>query len=119
MTVREIIEHTDRVKPNAFSPEDKLIWLNELEYAVQTDVFGMTEGFSSHSMEGACTDAPLIPEPYHKVYPAYLEARIDAANGEWDEYDNAMALFNGFLGEFQRWYARNHIDNEETRADGE
>lgn len=115
MTIREIIEHVDRVKPNAFSDEDKLIWLNELEYAIQADVYGVTEDFDAHAIGDAGTDEPLAPEAFHKLYYTYLEARIDAANGEWAEYDNAMALANGFLGEFERWYARNHIDNPERR----
>lgn len=210
MTLREILDHVDRVKPNAFSDEDKVLWLNELEYAVQTDVLGRLDGFYSHTLTDAwrgeditilddhtlamtgklaanpggrasligvspgtafagaeilavseadgetvltlpagtlpsipgvvvlhvpyvynerqelvgggitvqydgCTEAMLVPAPYQKVYPAYLEARIDAANGEWNEYDNAMALCNGFLGEYQRWYARSFLDDPETR----
>ena len=192
MTIRQIIEHVDRVKPNGFTPEDKLIWLNELEYDIQTGVFGQAGGFEAHVWtdartgdglvfegdtltvpgtlearpggtvtitaldsltddqgtfsvmavkrtatetvltlpEGAvvtegtasgtvtydgCGEEPLLPRAWHKLYYAYLEARIDAANGEWTEYDNAMAVYNGFLGEYQRWYARHNVDNPEVR----
>ena len=195
MTIREVIDHVDRVKPNAFSDEDKVIWLNELEYAVQTDIWGLTEGFRKHTLRNewrgdyasvselgelvipeelymlpggkiwfeangteyilgdtlryssirdgstavmpaggpmstlieeftgtlsfsydGCTAEMFAPEPYQKIYYTYLEARIDAAQGEWKEYDNTMQLFNGFLGEYQRWWARHYIDNEELRT---
>lgn len=115
MTIRGILDHVDRVLPNAFSDEDKLLWLNELETAIQADVLGLTDDFETHVLEDAEEDEPIAPEPYQKLYYTYLMARIDAANGEWTEYDNAMALYNGFLGEFQRYYARNYVDNPETR----
>ena len=38
MTIRELMDFVDRVKPNAFSPAEKTVWLNEVEGMVQTDV---------------------------------------------------------------------------------
>lgn len=42
------------------------------------------------------------------IYPAYLEARIDFANGEYERYQNTYQLFNSFFKEFMRWYATNY-----------
>lgn len=38
MTVAQVIQAVDAVKPNAFSNEEKTRWLNEVEGMVQTEV---------------------------------------------------------------------------------
>ena len=38
MTIKEIIDFVDGIKPNAFSNQQKTMWLNEAEGLVQTDV---------------------------------------------------------------------------------
>ena len=38
MTVSQVIQAVDEVKPNAFSNEEKTRWLNEVEGMVQTEV---------------------------------------------------------------------------------
>ena len=111
MTLGEIIRHVDTVKPNAFSAEDKILWLNEVEFELQTDVLGVTEDFSSHGTEaGWESDEMLIPEAFHRVYTSYLTARIDAASSEWEEYANDIQLYNAFRGQYERWYARTYVD---------
>ena len=111
MTLGEIIRYVDGVKPNAFAAEDKVVWLNELECELQADVFGQTEDFSIHAWEDDGEEEEmLLPPAWHKLYYTYLEARIDAANGEWNEYANAIQLYNTFRGEYERWYARSFVD---------
>ncbi len=39
MTIRECIDYVDEIKPNAFSNETKIVWLNECEGMVQTEIF--------------------------------------------------------------------------------
>lgn len=109
MKLGEIITYVDGVKPNAFSAEDKVLWLNELEYELQADVFGAVEDFTAHDWEDE-EEEMLLPEAWHKLYYTYLEARILAAEGEWSEYQNAVQLYNAFRGEYERWYDRNFVD---------
>lgn len=47
----------------------------------------------------------MVQPPHDKLYPAYLEARVDYANGEYEKYQNTMQMFNAFFGEFIRWFA--------------
>ena len=44
MTVSELIAYVDSVKPNAFSDSDKLVWLNEIEARIQTEVMLRWQG---------------------------------------------------------------------------
>ena len=38
-TLKDVINAVDAIKPNAFTEEDKTMWLNEVEGMVQTEVF--------------------------------------------------------------------------------
>lgn len=194
MNLGKIIEFTDGIKPNAFQPEDKVAWINELERLIQTDVLRLAEGLTDHvwsstwsgpgiyfpdsatmvipaafeARAGGLVDIedledyadnngaglvvvsssgedgvttltfpagtfqvtgetgesgtakiyydgaaePMVaPEMWEKIYYTYLEARIDAASGEWGEYANAMQLYNSFMSDYVRWYCRNFIDD--------
>ena len=190
------MDFVDRVKPNAFSPAEKTVWLNEVEGMVQTDVmlFAQTSVLSyvygaewegtgvyfpddrtmvfpcptdfhaggeltvcgcadyagneitakrvlecsengsvltfekgafrdigeegeSGSVKAVFDGGPtelLVSAPYHKIYYTYVMAMIDFANGEYNRYQNAMALFNSFFDCFTRWYAQTY-----RPADGE
>ena len=190
------MDFVDRVKPNAFSPAEKTVWLNEVEGMVQTDVmlFAQTSVLSyvygaewegtgvyfpddrtmvfpsptdfhaggeltvcgcadyagneitakrvlecsengsvltfekgafrdigeegeSGSVKAVFDGGPtelLVSAPYHKIYYTYVMAMIDFANGEYNRYQNAMALFNSFFECFTRWYAQTY-----RPADGE
>lgn len=106
MTVSQVIERVDEVKPNAFSNYTKTIWLNEIEGMVQTEIFLLNPVDVVQYEYGKDKDRELLVSPPHdKLYPAYLEARIDFANGEYSRYQNSVQLFNSFYGEFMRWYA--------------
>jgi len=50
----------------------------------------------------------LVAPPYDKLYWTYLTAMVDFARGEYGRYQNSMQMFNSFMGEFARWYARTY-----------
>ena len=106
MTLSQVIQAVDEVKPNAFSNETKTAWLSEAEGMVQTQILlWASEEIITYDY-GADKDAELLVQPPHdKLYPAYLEARIDYANGEYNKYQNTMQMFNEFFSEFMRWFA--------------
>lgn len=43
MTIQTLFDYVDEIKPNAFSDDTKLVWLNEVEGQVQTEVFLLNE----------------------------------------------------------------------------
>ena len=186
MTIQQVFDYVDEIKPNAFSEATKTIWLNEVEGMVQTEIFlwndaecfqynyaysgsasvyfpdehtmaftdtsllknfrpgGTIKNFSpgspyatnafssrtiqkitdvglefSESFDVIGTEAIsaavnydgssailLVEFPHDKLYGAYLIAKVDFANGEYDKYANTMTMFNAFWGEFSRWFAR-------------
>ena len=43
MTIKELFDYVDEIKPNAFSNATKTVWLNECEGKVQTEIFLLSE----------------------------------------------------------------------------
>lgn len=105
MKIKEVIEIVDRVKPNAFESADKIRWLNEVEGAVQTEVLMLAPAeivvYGAEDTEREL----LVDPPFDKIYEAYLKARIDFENGEYDRYRNTCAMYNSFMEDFTRWFA--------------
>ena len=117
MTLAEIIAQVDEVKPNAFSNEAKTIWLNEIEGKIQTDVFLLAvEDVQQYTYAEHKDHMMLVNAPHSKLYRAYLEAKIDYANGEYNKYQNTMQMFNEFYNEFVIWFARNYRPAETHRG---
>nr|DAW52984.1 MAG TPA: hypothetical protein [Caudoviricetes sp.] len=109
MTIQEAITYANAVKPNAFDNDTLTRWLNEVEGMVQTQVLLLrTEAIITYTYEKDANTTMLVRPPHDKLYPAYLEARIDFANGEYERYQNTYQLFNSFFKEFARWYATNY-----------
>lgn len=123
MTVEEVIRRTDEIRPdNAFSEEQKLNWVAELEGRLLTEVLLLEPEraekekivFSEEGMERELT----APWPHDTVYVLWLMARMDEANGEYDRYQNAMQVFNGAWDGFVRWYLVERDREERKRLQG-
>lgn len=109
MTLSEVIAKVDEIKPNAFSNEAKTAWMNEAEGMVQTEVFLLApEEIITYDYAKDKDTELLVQSPHDKLYPSYLTAMIDFANGEYNKYQNTMQMFNSHFGEFMRWFALNY-----------
>lgn len=108
MKSKEAIRRTDLAKPNAFEEELKFLWLTALEGQIAADVFLMapaeTEQFD-YSYPAGLDKELLVKPPYDELYVLYLEAKIDAENGEYNKYQNSLQLYNNAYGNFLRWFA--------------
>ena len=51
----------------------------------------------------------LVPEPFDEIYPLWLEARIDYANGEYDKYNNSILMYNAAYDAYANYYNRNNM----------
>ncbi len=109
MTVRNLLRKVDDIKPNDFSVETKIGWLNEVEGMVQTEVLLLaTEEIIEYDAETDLDNELLVRSPHNKLYEPYICARIDFANGEYGKYQNSMQMFNSFWEEYVCWFARNY-----------
>lgn len=115
-TVGQIISMVDEIRPNAFSSAVKVAWLNEVEGRIQSEVLLMgPEEVKTYVWETDQNTQVLVHPPYDNLYGLYLAAMIDFGNGEYNKYQNDMAMFNEALGGYIRWFAANY---EPVQGDG-
>lgn len=114
MTIQEAIARVDALKPNAYTPAEKIVWLNNIDMTIKAEVLDTHEGWEAYAdFSGYTTDTDqdtdlLVGSPYDKLYEHWLEAQIDYTDGETDRYQNSMAMFMTAYSDYARWYNRNH-----------
>ena len=111
MTIREAIETTDTLKPNAFQTKEKIKWLSELDSRIRKEILDTHTGtpeFDGYDETADMSITLLTPEPYSDVYIKYLIAQMDFYLDEFARYNNDMVMFNTAYDEFARWYHRTH-----------
>lgn len=109
MKIKKLFRYVDSVKPNAFSDEDKLVWLNEIEDRVQLDVMLRWPGEVVQYSLPEDEETELLLEPPHTaVYRYWLQAMIDFENGEYDKYQNTSEMYNEAWNTFVAWFAETY-----------
>ncbi len=112
VTLDEVLQRLDTLKPNNYSRGEKVAWLNALDgkiysLSVLTHEAG-GEAFSPYGVEEG-NRTMLVPEPYGtELYLAWLESQVDYYDGDTVRYNNAMDRFMTLHREFSRWYHRTH-----------
>lgn len=117
MFISEAIETTDKLKPNAYTREDKVKWLSDIDRQIFLEIIVThhqeDEGMRLDSFDGygAETDientALLAPAPFDEIYIHGLKRQIDLHNEEYSKYNNDCLLFNSAYTNFYDWYNRN------------
>ena len=114
MTIAEVISKVDALKPNTYTPEDKVAWLSNLDTRVKSQIIDAHEQndpiyfYGYDSLLDQVTEL-LVPAPYDEMYLRWLEAQIDYHNGEDDRYNNAIILFNNAYEGYKKHYTRTHM----------
>ena len=109
MTIRELIDYVDEVRPNSFGDKTKIVWINEIEGAVQTEIMGIYPSDVAQYEVGEDDDALLLVKaPHAKLYAWYLIAMMDLVSLGDSAYKNSYRIFNTFWDEYARWYLRTH-----------
>ncbi len=96
MTAGEILEQADRLRPNAYSAEEKLRWLRRLDGQI------LQELLDTHCPRAPEEPLPdrygpltelLAPFPWGEgLYLAWLFCQIDLHNGEIQKYNQSLDL---------------------------
>ena len=114
MTIAEVISKVDALKPNNYTPEDKVGWLSTLDARVKTQIIDAHEHCGCVCFYGydSVLDQEtqlLVDAPYDEMYLRWLEAMIDYHNSDDDRYNNAIILFNNAYEAYKKYYTRTHM----------
>lgn len=115
ITIQEAIDNVDLRKANAFPPEMKKAWLNELDKKIWHNIYMTHEGtppvtcFRGYDQDTDPATKLLIPEPYTEVYLHWMSAQMDLANMESAKYAQNRQLYNAAYQAFEDFWRRTHM----------
>jgi hypothetical protein len=114
MTIMEAISQTDALKQNTYSNSHKVAWLSKVDGMVKRLIIDTHEGGEGVIFTGYTDDTPmdtelLVPAPFDTLYQRWLEAQIDLANAENEQYNASISLFTTEYHAFEDDYHRKHM----------
>lgn len=115
MTIIEAINKTDALKSNTYTQDEKVAWLNNLEWRIKQEVIDTHEGgedviFTGYDGDINVTTTELIAKaPHDEVYLRWMQAQIDYYNGEINKYNLSITMFNAAYEGFCNYYNRTHM----------
>ena len=102
MTIQAIINKVQEEKPNTFTTEKLLEFINEIESDVAEQINVDFEDYTTDDLD----EELLVPAPYNRLYVSYLKAQVDYANEEYPSYQlNADQHMQDFT-DFVNWIVR-------------
>ena len=115
MTPNKVSESVDKVKINAYEPEEKFRWISELDGMIRRVVMQEDGAVGYCYPDDEDTDL-LVPFPFDNIYPLYIEAMISLHNKEYNEYNNEIQVFNARLEEYKKAYIRENMPKSAGRV---
>lgn len=103
MTIETLIEKIQAEKPNAFSDDKLLEFVNEIESDVAEQV---NVECPVYTLEDDLTRELLVPAPYDRLYVSYLKAMVDYTNEEYASYQLNQEQHAQDFSDFLDWAVR-------------
>lgn len=104
-TIATVLAHVDELEPNPYSDVVKASWLEELDGKLAVEVLRQEPPAYPPDRWDALL---LVEAPYDNLYVHYVVAMVCYHNQEIDRYNNAMMMYQQSVGEFRKWYNREH-----------
>ncbi len=120
MKLQKAIDTATASRPNAFSAEEAIAWLNELDHQLYLEVFLTHKNpnkitYTEYTQENSGAEL-LVPAPWDKLYPSYIKAKADEMYGE-DTYNLSAAVYNQQLTEFKAYWNRTYMPVSTTQPE--
>lgn len=112
MNIRSLIDKVQAEKPNTFTDEQIVAFVNEVEGNVAEELRGKRITYTASAEDMAKN--LLAPAPYDRLYVSYVKAMIDFANEEYASYQLNQQQFNLDYDDFCDWVVRTDRVEEES-----
>lgn len=107
MTIQNLINKVQEEKPNSFSNEKLLSFVNEIETEAAHE---LSEDFTPY--ESIDETVLIVPAPYDRLYVSYLKAMIDYSNEEYASYQLNAEQHAQDYADFTNWIVRENVNVE-------
>ena len=107
MTATVLFERLRKLKPVPAEIDDTILldWLNQVEGQILHEIFLLALSEIT-PYATTPTEALAAPYPYDGIYPLWMEAQVDFANGEYERYTNTMQRYNTAWNDLARHIAK-------------
>ena len=110
MTINKAIAAADAMRPNAYSAEDKRVWVNQVERQLQEFAGADYTFYTATDMDKDL----LLPEAWSDIYVLYIASMCDFWEQDVAKYNTSAALYNGRLTEYKQEYRRSSAGQKST-----
>lgn len=110
MTINKAIAAADAMRPNAYSAEDKRVWVNQVERQLQEFAGADYTFYTAADMDKNL----LLPEAWSDIYVLYICSLCDYWEQDVAKYNTSAALYNGRLTEYKQEYRRSAAGQKST-----
>ena len=110
MTINKAIAAADAMRPNAYSAEDKRVWVNQVERQLQEFAGADYTFYTAADMDKDL----LLPEAWSDIYVLYICSLCDYWEQDVAKYNTSAALYNGRLTEYKHEYRRSSAGQKST-----
>ena len=110
MTINKAIAAADAMRPNAYSAEDKRVWVNPVERQLQEFAGADYTFYTAADMDKDL----LLPEAWSDIYVLYICSLCDYWEQDVAKYNTSAALYNGRLTEYKQEYRRSAAGQKST-----
>ena len=121
MTIQEVLDQLDEMKPNMMSRKLKVKYLTEIEQLIYDEIVLKHEQAEEPAEKPVYTEDSdpgtvlIIPDPYSSVYLYWLMTKVDIQNQEDARYNIDRQHFEGAYDTMSDWYTREHMPKQMTR----
>lgn len=115
MKINELLGQIKAVKPNPYSDEILLTWINDCEAKVRVFIQdALPATYKKYKLPEDGNKELFLPNPFDECYSLYLQAYIDYQMQEIESYNNTMVMYNNALSEAKKYFVRNG-ENRDNR----
>jgi len=110
MTINQAITAADAMRPNAYAPDDKHVWVNQVERQLQEFTGADYTFYTADDMDKEL----LLPEAWSDIYVLYICSMCDYWAQDTAKYNASAALYNSRLTEYKQEYRRSAAGQKST-----
>lgn len=124
MNITELINIVDKLKPNPFTNDVKVAWINEVWLMIAEQILNRYEGgedlksYKKYDYRYDMDKELIYADEFSDVYINYMLAKIDFYTAEYGRYNNSVALFEASFNELAKMVRRTKkpVNKHELRS---